>query len=379
VRFRLLLVLALGVVIAGCRRPGPATLQRGYVDLAALTRLHPAWPERDSLTALIASAHESHQHPIAPFRVPPDPELPTTPPASATDDAAERARMERLIQERIDRDVEAVRGKIEREVERFRETELATAQREIRLRREESTAAFLQRYRAVAVQYADRIAPLELEQVGLLPRLTDILLLAPEQREARAKRLAALEKLIQDLIRQRNAELREMQQARRAELQALRAQRMAAAEAAIDQYRRRRLAELEATRAQQQRQIRADLERSMRLQVRLPEVVPPVPGPTAEAARQRAEAISGSAAATMDRYHEAARDIEHKLYVQRQELEQTITDATRAAVLQLARTHDIAVSFTPAPDLPELTPRFDPWLRARWQSNPRQAAAAARR
>src|SRR5438132_12442162 len=82
------LLAALLIAAAGCRAPGvPGPTRVGHVDLEALARLHPAWPERDSLTALIASAHESHQRPIPPFRVPPEPNLPAAPPEVSGTDA----------------------------------------------------------------------------------------------------------------------------------------------------------------------------------------------------------------------------------------------------------------------------------------------------
>jgi hypothetical protein len=359
--------LLLGLSLAGCRRPatiGPTT--RGTVDLAKLAPLHPAWPQRDSLTALIASAHLSHQHPIPPFRVPPDPALPSVAPVPATIEAAERARMEQVIQARIERDLAAAREKIEREVTRFRETEQAAAEREVRLRAEERLTNFRQQYRAIADQYADRIAPLKLQAVGLMPQPTDTALLSPAQREARATQLAAVRKQIDALLAERNQALIRRQEQYYARVAAYRAQRLAEAEAEVLRFRERRLAELEGTRAQQQRQIRADLERSLRLNVTLPEIEPPLPGPTAQAARQRAGATSQSAVTTMDRYHEAARDVEHQLYVQRQELERTINDATRSAVLQLAETHRVDVRFAPASGSPDLTARFAAWLRERW-------------
>src|SRR6266581_3524329 len=141
------LLLALLLAAAGCQRPaGSGTSRVGHVDLEALARLHPAWPERDSLTGLIASAHESHQRPIPPFRVPPEPSLPAVPAEQRADEAAERSRMEQVIQSRVDRDLAAMREKLEREVARFRETELATAEREARLEAEASEPAFQQRY-----------------------------------------------------------------------------------------------------------------------------------------------------------------------------------------------------------------------------------------
>jgi hypothetical protein len=361
--------LLLGLSLAGCRRPatiGPTT--RGTVDLAKLAPLHPAWPQRDSLTALIASAHESHQHPIPAFQVPPDPVLPAAPPDSATAAAAGRARMEQVIQARIERDLEAVQEKIEREVLRYRETERAAAEREVRLQAEEGHAEFRQRYRTLADRYADRIAPLMLQAVGLQPQPTDAELLSPQQRQERAQQLVAVRQRINDLLAERDRELNRLQEENQARLAAQREQRLAQVETEVQRFRRQRLAELEATRAQQQRQIRADLERSLRLSVALPETRPPRPGPTAEAARRRAAATSQSAITTMDRYHEAARDVEHQLYVQRQELERMIMEATRDAVLQLAQTHGVDVRFAPAPGGPDLTPRFSGWLRDRWPS-----------
>jgi hypothetical protein len=363
-------LLILMLVTVGCRRPeAPSPTSAGHVDLERLVRLHPAWPERDSLTALIASAHESHQHPIPPFRVPPDPSLPRVAAADAPANAAEGARMERLIRTRIERDYEAVREKLEREVTRFQETERANAEREARLEAEASEAEFQQRYRAVARRYSDRIAPLKLEAVGLQPRPTDLALLSVEDRKQRAQRLIAVRAEIDRLLAARNDELRELQSQYRAELRASRERRLAAADARAANFREERLAELASIRQQQQTQIRADLERSLRLRVTLPEIRPPLPGPTAQAARQRAAATSASAVATMDRYHEAARDVEHQLYVQRQELERLITDATRAAVVQLARTHRIDVRFAPATGGPDLTPRFAAWLRERWSQS----------
>src|SRR5439155_36529 len=221
-------------------------------DLEALARLHPAWPERDSLTALIASAHESHQRPIPPFRVPPEPSLPAVSLEPGVTEATERGRMERLIQTRIQRDFDAVRDKVDRDVDRLRETEQAAAEKQALLDAAADTPAFLQQYQAASAQYADRIAPLQLELIGLQPQ-------------------------------------------------------------------------------------------------------PTPPGPTAAAARRRAAATSASALATMDRYHEAARDVEHQLYVQREELERLILEATRAAVIQLARTHHVGVRFAPATGGPDLT------------------------
>jgi hypothetical protein len=360
-------VLVLGLTLAGCRRPAvPGPTASGYVDLSKLTPLHPAWPQRDSLTALIASAHESHQHPIPAFRVPPDPSLPAAIPDSATAEAADKARMEQVIQARIERDLEAVQEKIEREVARYRETELATAEREVRLHIEESQEEFRQRYRATADRWADRIAPLRLQEVGLQPQPTDAALLSVQQREQRAQQLAAVRKQIEALRAERDEELRRLQAEHRAAMAVYRDQRLSEAEAGVSRFRQQRLAELETTRTQQQRQIRADLERSLRLNVSLPEITPPRPGPTAEAARHRAAATSQSAVTTMERYHEAARDVEHQLYVQREELEQMITDATRTAVLQLAQRHRVDVRFAPTPGSPDLTPRFAAWLRRRW-------------
>jgi electron transfer flavoprotein alpha subunit len=68
----------------------------------------------------------------------------------------------------------------------------------------------------------------------------------------------------------------------------------------------------------------------------------------------------------MDHYHEAARDIEHQLYVQREELEKMITAATQTAVLQIARTHRIDVHFAPPASGKNLTPEFAARLRERW-------------
>src|SRR5207247_9859361 len=105
----------------------------GDFDRTPFLPLHPAWPQRDRLTALIAAAHESHQHPIPPFQVPPEPSLPARAPESGVSTTAEREQMQALIRSRIDRDFAAVQEKMEREVGRFRETELATAERERRL------------------------------------------------------------------------------------------------------------------------------------------------------------------------------------------------------------------------------------------------------
>jgi hypothetical protein len=362
--------IAVLLVVVGCQRPARPGLPRiGYVDLERLVRLHPAWPERDSLTALIASAHESHQRPIPPFRVPPEPSLPAVPAEQRADEAAERSRMEQVIQSRVDQDLAATREKLEREVARFRETELATAEREARLEAEASEPAFQQRYQAVAARYANLIAPLQLQEVGLRPRLTDLLLLSPERRAERAQELEKVRRKIEDLEKARDAELLALQVAYQAELRASRERRLAAAAERVASYERERLAQLEATRQQQQAQIRADLERSLRLQVALPEIRPPQPGPTAESARRLAAATSASAMATMDRYHESARDMEHQLYVQRQELERLITDATRTAVLQLAQSHRIAVRFAPLMIGPDLTPRFATWLRRQWSTS----------
>jgi hypothetical protein len=274
--------------------------------------------------------------------------------------------MEQVIQERIERDLAAAQEKIEREVTRFRETEQAAAEREVRLRAEERLTNFRQQYRAIADQYADRIAPLKLQAVGLMPQPTDTALLSPAQREARAAELAAVRKQIDALLTERNEALARRQEQYYARLAAYRAQRLAEAEAEVRRFREQRLAALEVTRARQQREIRADLMRSLRLNVTLPEIEPPLPGPTAAAARQRAAATSQSAVTTMDRYHEAARDVEHQLYVQREELERMINDATRSAVLQLAETHRVDVRFAPTPGSPDLTPRFAAWLRERW-------------
>lgn len=338
----------------------------GHVDLEALARLHPAWPERDSLTALIASAHESHQRPIPPFRVPPEPSLPALAAEGGAPAPGEQQRMEQLIQARIARDFDAVREKMERDVARFRETERATAEREAGLQAEASAAEFKNRYLAVAARYADQIAPLQLEAVGLRPHFTDPVLLSAEERARRAARLAAVLAEIDRLARARDAELRELLRSRAVELQAARERLLAAAEARVSSFRQERLAELEATRQRQQEQIRADLERSLRLRVALPEIRPPRPGPTAEEARRRAAVTSASSVATMERYHEAARDIEHQLYVQRQNLERLIMDATRTAVIQLALTHRIDVRFAPSTAGPDLTSQFAVWLRQRW-------------
>jgi hypothetical protein len=294
--------------------------------------------------------------------------LPAAPPDSATAAAAGRARMEQVIQARIERDLEAVQEKIEREVLRYRGTERAAVEREVRLQAEEGHAEFRQRYRTLADRYADRIAPLMLQAVGLQPQPTDAELLSPQQRQERAQQLVAVRQRINDLLAERDRELNRLQEENQARLAAQREQRLAQVETEVQRFRRQRLAELEATRAQQQRQIRADLERSLRLSVALPETRPPRPGPTAEAARRRAAATSQSAITTMDRYHEAARDVEHQLYVQRQELERMIMEATRDAVLQLAQTHGVDVRFAPAPGGPDLTPRFSGWLRDRWPS-----------
>jgi hypothetical protein len=364
-RGSLLLALLL-LVSAGCRRPGEQPARVGHVDLQQLVRLHPAWPERDSLSALIDSAHESHQQPIPPFRVPPDPSLPPVTVAEGAADPEERARMERLIQQRIEQDAAAMLKKLEQEVERFREAELATAEREARLEAEASEEEFQKRYRAIVLRYSERIAPLQLEAVGLRPRPTDLALLSPEDRAERAQRLGAVEAEIQSLLQQRNEELQELRAQFEEELRVSRALRLAAAEARAARFREERLAELAATRRRQQAQIRADLERSLRLRVALPEIQPR-PGPTAAAAQRSAARTSASAAATMDRYHEAARDVENALYVQRQELERLITEATRTAVLQLARTHNIDVLFIPGVG-PDLTAEFAARLRERWSS-----------
>ena len=360
-------LLALVLTVPGCRKAAaPRSTRVGHVDLEALARLHPAWPERDSLTALIASAHESHQRPIPPFRVPPEPSLPAVSLEPGATEATERGRMERLIQTRIQRDFDAVRDKVDRDVDRLRETEQAAAEKQALLDAAADTPAFLQQYQAAAAQYADRIAPLQLELIGLQPQATDPLLLSVAERLRRAQRLATVQARILVLLKERDQKLQELQAHYLAGLQTDRQRRLAEAEARVAKYREERLAELQATRQRQQAQIRADLERSMRLRVALPAVQPPLPGPTAAAARRRAAATSASALATMDRYHEAARDVEHQLYVQREELERLILEATRAAVIQLARTHHVGVRFAPATGGPDLTPEFAAWLRQRW-------------
>jgi hypothetical protein len=361
VPFGLLSALAL----AGCRQAVPGATRVGHVDLEVLARLHPAWPERDSLTALIASAHESHQRPIPPFRVPPEPSLPPVSLEAGAADPAERARMEHLIQTRIQRDYEAVRDKVDRDVAHFRETEQSAAEKQASLDADARRPAFLQQYQAEAAQSADRIAPLQLQAIGLQPQPTDPLLLSVTERLRQQQRLGVVLKQIDDLRKERDAHLQALQASYLAALQADRQQRLADAEARVAQYRDERLAELRQTRQRQQEQISADLERSLRLRVALPEVQPPQPGPNAAAARQLAAATSASALATMDRYHEAARGIEHQLFVQRDDLERLILAATRAAVIQLARTHRIDVRFAPAAG-PDLTPEFAAWLRERW-------------
>src|SRR5262249_24559432 len=158
----------------------------------------------------IASAHGSHQRPIPPFRVPPDPNLPAAPLEVAGADKLERARMEQVIQERSQRDFDAVKEKISREVERYRETELATADRGARLEAAARAPQFLQRYEAEAARYADRIAPLRLRMVGLLPRITDLLMMTADQRSRQAQQLAALQAEIQQLLKERDNRLREL-------------------------------------------------------------------------------------------------------------------------------------------------------------------------
>jgi hypothetical protein len=360
--------LILILTAAGCRRPAtPTPGLSGHVNLQALIPLHPAWSQLQSLKALIDSAHESHQHPIPPFEVPPEPSLPPVPLGSTRYDARERERMERVIQERIQRDLAALQEKVRQEVERFRKTEEAAAIREIRLEAEAAEPAFRQRYRAVAEQYADKIAPLSLRAVGLEPRLTDLLLLSPEERDERARQLAELRQQIDQVVAERNAELRRLVREFEAERAAARAVRLAQADAAVAIYEQERVRELQIASERQQRQIRQDLERSLRLQIDLPEIRLPRPGPTAEAARRRAAVTSASAAATMEQYHEAARDVEHQLYVQRQELERLIGEATRVAVLQLAREQGIDVRFEPAGAGAELTQKFAGWLHEYWQ------------
>jgi hypothetical protein len=343
------------------------------VDLDALARLHPAWPERDSLTALIASAHESHQRPIPPFQVPPDPNLPAASPEVGSADSTERARMEQMIQARIQRDFDAVLDKLRREVERYRETEQATAEREARLDAAASEPQFQQRYQAEAARYADRIAPLRLRAIGLQPQVTDLLMMTAAQRAEQARQLAATQAEIEQILRERDGKLKELQVAHLKEGEAARARRLAEADARVVRFRAERLAELQGTRTRQQAQIQADLERSMRLRVALPEIQPPLPGPTAGEARSRAAATSASALATMDHYHEAARDVEHQLYVQRQELEQLILEDTRAAVIQLAREHRVDAHFAPDTTGPNLNTEFAPWLRERWREGGQRA------
>jgi hypothetical protein len=336
------------------------------VDLPALERLHPAWPERDSLTALIASAHISHQRPISPFRVPPEPSLPPVPQELGATSPAEQARMERLIEDRIQRDFDAVREKVDREVARFQETEEAAAENQARLDAEASAQKFRQQYLATAVEYADRIAPLELEVISLRPQPADRLMMPRPDRQNRAQRLAAVQFQINALLGAREKELRALQQGYAAGVQAVRQRLLAEAAARVTAYRQARLAELQQTRTRQDEEIEADLERSMRLRVDLPAVVPPQPGPTAAAARRLAAGTSASALVTMDRYHEAARDVEHELYVQRAQVEELILESTRAAVLQLAREHRIDVRFAPSTAGPDLTQLFAAWLRDRW-------------
>jgi hypothetical protein len=362
-----LLALVLTAAVAGCRQAAPGPTRLGHVDLEALARLHPAWPERDSLTALIASAHESHQRSIPPFRVPPEPSLPSISLEAGATDAAERARMEQLIQTRIQRDYEAVRDKVNGEVARFRETELATAEKEASLDADARRPAFLQAYQAEAARYADRLAPLWLAVIGLRPQPSDPLLMTVPERQQREQRLAVVLKQIDALTKERDDHLHTLQASYLAGLQADRQRRLGEAEARVAQYHQEQLAALQQTRQRQQEQIRADLERSMRLRVQLPEVQPPLPGPTAAEARSRAAATSASALATMARYHEAARDVEHQLFVQRDDLEQLIRTATRTAVIQVARAHRIDVRFAPAGG-PDLTPEFAAWLRERWRA-----------
>src|SRR5712691_7927490 len=238
-------LLALVLTVPGCRKAAaPGRTRVGHVDLEALARLHPAWPERDSLTALIASAHESHQRPIPPFRVPPETSLPSVSLEAGAPDAAERTRMERLIQTRIQRDYEAVRDKLDREVTRFRETEQATAEKQASLDADARRPAFLQQYQAEAAQYADRLAPRWLEVIGLQPQPTDPLLLSVPERLQRAQRLAGVLKQIDDLRQERDAHLHALQVSYLAALQADRQQRLADAEARVGQYRDERLAEL---------------------------------------------------------------------------------------------------------------------------------------
>ena len=43
-------------------------------------------------------------------------------------------------------------------------------------------------------------------------------------------------------------------------------------------------------------------------------------------------------------------------------------EATRTAVVQLARTHRIDVRFAPDTTGPDLTPEFAAWLRERWRT-----------
>src|SRR5439155_26948143 len=125
-------------------------------------------------------------------------------------------------------------------------------------------------YRAVAERYANQIAPLKLESVGLRPRITDILLLTPDQRETRSQRLAGVEKRIENLTNARDAELAKLREEYQAQLQKARERRLAEAETAVNRYREQRLGVLQATRGHQLQQIRADLERSLQLQVALP-------------------------------------------------------------------------------------------------------------
>src|SRR5205823_529278 len=109
------------------------------------------------------------QRPIPPFRVPPEPSLPFTPLESGAAEASERARIEQVVQARIQRDYDAVREKVNQDVARFRETEQATAEKEALLEAEAREPEFRQHYQAVAASYADQIAPLKLEAIGLQP------------------------------------------------------------------------------------------------------------------------------------------------------------------------------------------------------------------
>lgn len=368
-----LLLAAVTVGAAGCRRPRTVPPRKARVSLSELVTLHPGWLRVRDLDRKLAQLTATVTSETAPFVVPPPVQLEAVDPALSALDAEQRQQMAGVIAERVKRDFDARAAQLRRRAARTERRALANALAEVEeqvLREREIYAA---EYNGVARRYADQLGPLYLRLIALQPNLLDATFYPPDERVRRGEERTRIERQLDSLFAQRSEELKRLQTSHEAKLAALRGTAREGALARAREEGIRALAELESQRRVQQAQLEADLERTLQHQSDA------TPAPARELTAEhegfaRAVGALNREATEESRAQRAAQaEAIATLRRQRQALVALIQSATEAAAAEVAAERHFRLEFTPGAVDRELTRWVAQRLRERW---PRVVASA---